>query len=305
MFKIEEVTREGAKLVLCLAGVSGGGKTYSALQLAYGLARKDASKVGFLDTENRRGRLYADCLQGKAKFKIADMIAPFHPDRYIEGIKTFEDAGCEVLIIDSGSHEWNGIGGCDEIANDGNPKVARWNIAKMAHKKFVNHLLQSSMHVIVCLRAQEKVDMKDPRNIRSLGVQPVCEKNFMFEMTASLMMEDNGTKQRVLKCPAELMAHLGRGTDYLTAEDGLAVRNWVDGGNPIDRELERHRTSLMTACEYGTDALKRAWEELPKTAQHALKGELANLKASAESYENHRSLTGFTDEEPAALTTRP
>lgn len=290
MFTIENATREGAKLVICLAGVSGGGKTYSALQLAYGLARMDASKVGFLDTENRRGRLYADCLPGKAKFKIADMIAPFHPDRYIAGIKAFEDAGCEVLIIDSGSHEWNGLGGCDEIANEGNPKVARWNIAKLAHKKFVNHLLQSSMHIIVCLRAQEKVDMKDPRNIKSLGIQPVCEKNFMFEMTASLMMEDNGTKQRVLKCPAELMQHLGRGNDYLTAVDGFAVRNWVDGGNPIDREIERHRSDLMNTCEYGTEALKRAWEQLPKNVRQALQGELESLKASAASYERHQEL---------------
>jgi len=55
-FIIETAKREGAKIVLGLAGTSGSGKTYSAIQLGYGLAGMDASQLGFLDTENRRGR---------------------------------------------------------------------------------------------------------------------------------------------------------------------------------------------------------------------------------------------------------
>lgn len=294
-FKIEEAAREGAKVVIGLAGVSGSGKTFTALQLAYGLANNNASKVGFLDTENRRGRLYSDALPGKAKFKIADLVAPFHPKRFIEGLRAFENQGCEVLIIDSLSHSWAGIGGCEDIANDGNPKTPRWNVAKSANKEMVNHLLQSSMHLVLCLRAQEKVKMKPGRDgkveYEQLGVLPICEKNTPYELTVSLLMDDCGKKQKVLKCPDELKGILGRGNDYITAQDGKALRDWIDGANPINRELERVRSELMNSCEWGLKCLEEAWKGLTNDQRKELKDELPALKASAEAFDKHKSLT--------------
>jgi len=71
-FVTREARREGAKVVIALAGTSGSGKTYTAIILAYGLAGYDASKVGFLDTENKRGSLYSDILPDGKKFKIVD-----------------------------------------------------------------------------------------------------------------------------------------------------------------------------------------------------------------------------------------
>jgi hypothetical protein len=292
-FIIETSKREGAKIVLGLAGTSGSGKTYSAIQLGYGLAGMDSSQLGFLDTENRRGRLYSDILP--KPFMIADLVPPFSPERYIEGIRAFEKAGVRVLVIDSVTHEWEGIGGCEEIATAGDPKLPRWNKAKLEHKKFMNALLQSSMDIIVCLRAREKVDMKDPRNIKSLGIQPICEKNFMFEMTASVMLQDEGKRQTVLKCPESLRSIMGRCNDYLTAKDGQAIREWIDGGKPVNREIEHHRATLANACEWGLDALKAAWENLPKTAKHELRDELDQFKESAAAYDKQAAIVGQDD----------
>jgi hypothetical protein len=290
--RIEEARREGAKIVLGLAGCSGGGKTFTALLLAYGLAKRDGKKVGFLDTENRRGRLYADILPGGAKFLIGDLVPPFSPQRHIEAIRAFEEAGVEVLVIDSISHEWEGVGGCEEIATDGNPKLPRWNRAKAEHKKFMNALLQSSMHIIVCLRAREKVKMsKDERGgtlVESLGIQPIQEKNFMFELTASLMMKDMGRRQDVLKCPEAIRHALGKGEGYLGIETGEALRAWIDGATPIDKDLERVRAQLSSVCEQGTVALQAAWTALPAKTKQALKDELPALKASAAGYDTHR-----------------
>ena len=296
-FLIEEAKREGAKIVLGIAGTSGSGKTYTAIQLGYGLAGKSGKHLGFLDTENRRGRLYSDILQ--EPFKIASMEPPFSPDRYIEGIKAFEKAGCKVLVIDSVTHEWEGTGGCEEIATAGDPKVPRWNLAKLQHKRFMNALLQSSMDIICCIRAREKVDMKNPRDIKQLGLQPICEKNFMYEMTASVRMEDEGRSQVVLKCPEALRSIMGRCKDYLTIEDGVKLRQWIDGGVPVDRGLERHRSELKASCEWGTEALKNAWEGLPKEAKAALKDELPVLKASAEAYDKHAAQTTHPEPEIA------
>ena len=35
-------------------------------------------------------------------------LAPYSPERYIEAIKECEDAGYDVVIVDSLSQEWNG-----------------------------------------------------------------------------------------------------------------------------------------------------------------------------------------------------
>lgn len=296
-FPIEKASREGAKIVIGIAGPSGSGKTYSAILLGYGLAGKDASKLGLLDTENRRGRLYADILPNNEKFMIADFIPPFSPQRYIEGIRAFEEAGCTVLVIDSGSHEWEGIGGCEEIATEGDPRVPRWNKAKLEHKRFMNALLQSSMDIILCLRAREKVDMKNPREVKSLGLQPICEKNVMFEMTASVLMSDEGKHQTVLKCPEAIRSIMGRGNDYITIEDGVALRQWIDGGTPIDQEEERAKTALATAAESGLAALGEAWKQVPKRLQGTLAPVKDAYKASAEAYDKQRDISKQPEQE--------
>lgn len=302
IIKIEQARREGAKVVIGLAGTSGSGKTYTALLLGYGLAKRNGKKLGFLDTENRRGRLYADVLG--EPFLIGDLTAPFSPQRYVQAIKEFEEAGCEVLIVDSGTHEWEGVGGCEEIANEGNPKFPRWNKAKSEHKRFMNALLQSSMHIVICFRAREKVKLEKGERGESviipLGLQPITEKNVMFEMTASLMMDEEGARQGVLKCPAALRDFLGRGSGYIGIKDGELVREWIDGATPIDKELERHRATLANTCEQGLDALKAAWEALPAPVKKKLKGELDGLKASAEGYDRHRRITSEQSESATA-----
>lgn len=290
MFKIEEARREGAKVVIGLAGTSGSGKTYSALLLGYGLAGKSGKHLGFLDTENRRGRLYSDILP--EKFRIADFEPPFSPERYIEGIRAFEQAGCKVLVIDSVTHSWEGIGGCEEIATAGDPppKIPRWNKAKLENKKMMNALLQSSMDIICCIRAREKVDMRNPKEPKSLGIQPICEKNFMFEMTASMLMGDEGHTQQTLKCPEALRSILGRKTNYIGIEDGVKLRQWVDGAAPVDHSIEVHRSALKAACEWGIKTLQDAWLALPKEVKEVLKDEKDAYKASAEAYDRQAAI---------------
>jgi len=193
-------------------------------------------------------------------------------------------------VIDSVTHEWEGIGGCEEIATAGDPKLPRWNKAKLEHKKFMNRLLQSSMDIIVCIRAREKVDMRNPREIKSLGIQPIAEKNFMFEMTASVMMHDEGRPQTVLKCPEALRGIMGRGNDYIGIKDGVALRQWIDGGSPVNREEEQARALLATAAESGVKALGEAWASLPKQMQRALAEAKDQFKASAMGYDKQAEL---------------
>lgn len=299
---IQDAERAGARIVVSLAGISGSGKTYTGLQLAFGLANYDASKVGLLDTENRRGRLYSDILADPktgevVRFKVGDLEPPFSPKRYTDAILAFQRAGVDVLVIDSVSHEWEGTGGCEEIAHAQNPRMPDWATAKREHKAFVNALLQSDMHIVVCTRAREKVKIEKVNEngrqktvVQSIGIQPITEKNFMFEMTASLMLWNEGKAQEVIKCPADLRPILGRQEGYITAADGAALRKWIDGGVALDPETEHARNSLRTVTEGGMEAYRAAWKKTPKRVRDELTadGTHETLKASAEAYDQAR-----------------
>ena len=289
MFEVETAVGQGARLLIQLSGVSGGGKTYSALQLAYGLAGGDSSKIIGIDTENRRMSLNADILPNGAKFRIINFFAPFSPQRYIEAIDAACKAGAEVIVIDSVTHEWEGPGGCQEIAAA--TKFPDWKRAKSEHKRFMTHMLQAPAHIICCTRAREKTDFTDTKNPKPLGIQPIQEGNFSFEATVSLMMHEQGKRQDVLKCPAELQAILGRGVDYITASDGFALRSWVDGGEPVNPEVERQLGLLRNACEGGMASLQSAWTDTPAHIKKAIGAAgLESLKSSAAAYDEQRRL---------------
>jgi hypothetical protein len=240
VISIKEAHRQGAKLLIGLTGLSGGGKTYTAIQLGYGLAGKNAKKLGLLDTENGRGSLYADKLPKEERFLIADLSSPFSPQRYIDAVQDFTQCGVEVLIIDSFSPCWDGEGGCCEIAEHSKlGGLPNWALAKGQHKRLVNALLYSKMHIILCLRARERAKPeeivddatgKKKTIFVANGIEPICERNLPYEMTASLILEKLGRRQKPRKCPEDLMPHLGRGSGYITSDDGFAVRQWVEGG---------------------------------------------------------------------------
>ena len=305
IIQIRKARREGARLFIVVSGWTGSGKTVTAIHLGYGLANFDPNKLGFLDCENRRGSLNADALKGATvptdePFLIADLHPPFSPDRYIKAIHEFQQAGIEVLIVDSGSHEWEGTGGCQEIA-DANKGM--WNKAKGEHKRFMNALLQTDMHIIVCVRAREKdkpekvmVEGREKTVYQNLGLQPIQEKNFMFEATASLMLYEEGTRQVGIKVPGALRAVLGRGTGYITADDGKAIRDWVGGASQLDPKVEAWRNRLLSNTEGGVAHIEECWSKVPGDIRTALGEQFhSTLTESAKGYDQLKAEAAASD----------
>lgn len=307
ILNITKAKREGARLVIGLAGVSGSGKTRTALEIAWGLAKGDANKIGFLDTENRRGRLYAECLVGKDgkvhEFNHADLYAPFSPRRYSAAIQEFQETGIEVLVIDSVTHEYDNEGGYLEIREPLPGKSGkRDNVAAAEHKKFMRAMLQSDMHVIVCVRAREKVKIEkgtDPETGKfgtvyvPQGLQPIQHRDFMFEMTASLMIHDQGTRRDIIKCPAELLPFLGHDREYLTAKDGMQIRQWVDGAKQLDPDTERARNTILSHTGEGLESVNAIWTELPAKTKKALGQQFIDMaRSSAEEFDRQAAERG-------------
>lgn len=220
-FEIKQATRQGVKPLIGIFGSSGTGKTMTALLLARGLVG-DKGKIVMLDTESGRGSLYADVIPGG--YETIEFREPFSPARYIEAVQTAESKGANVLVIDSASHEWEGIGGVTEMAGniaeaaahkwnkdwDGSIQFGHWKTPKMEHQKFVLKLLQSPLAIIVCLRAKQKSkqvkgtqEMADGGLIeaRMIGktcvvkdrfASPIQAEDFIFEMMAYMeVMKDH------------------------------------------------------------------------------------------------------------------
>jgi len=291
---IRPAVRGGSKVIINICGTSGSGKTYTALKIARGMVSK-ASEIGFLDTENKRGSLYADILD--APFLIGDLYAPFSPKRYIEAIKEFQDAGVKVLVIDSVSHEFEGEGGCEDIANQAllnGKKMADWNKAKYEHKKFMNTLLQCNMHLVICVRARQKMDFKNPTQPVDLGIQPVCEKNFMFEATASLMMYDEGKRQEFIKIPSFFKSIFGDGKSYLGETHGSKILEWVDKGEKESEALTKFKSEMQMTTENGVEALKAAWKTgiatLTQEDRNRANSAWKVFEASASAYDQQKTV---------------
>lgn len=296
-FEIKPAVREKTHVLVSLAGPSGCGKTYSGLLLARGLVGP-SGKIGFIDTEAKRARHYADL----TPFDVIDMTPPFSPLRYLNAVKTFADAGYKALVIDSMSHEWEGTGGCIEMAEGGKGLLA-WQRPKSEHKKLMNYLLQVPMHVVFCCRAREKmVQVRNPQTgkdeIINQGWHAIAEKNFIFEMTASMLLDEKTKIPTLTKCPEALLSAFPEG-QRITPECGAKLRSWSEEGVAIDEALQALIADGQEAAELGVAALRRWFQGLTKPDQAKVKPILdERLKASAEEVDRIASAKaeqGFDD----------
>ena len=206
-FQFKPAIREQVGLLIGLAGGTGSGKTFSAMRIAAGISGDKPFAV--IDTEAGRAKHYAD----QFKFDHGDLHPPFTPQAYAEAILAADAAKYPCIVVDSCTHEWSGEGGVlemheaelDRMAGDDWKKreackMAAWIKPKMQHKKMVQRLLQIRAHLILCFRAEEKVEMVRDEETKKMvivpkksttgldGWMPVCEKNLPYELTTSFLL---------------------------------------------------------------------------------------------------------------------
>lgn len=276
---IQKAARKAVRLLISVAGPSGSGKTYSSLLLAAGLAG-EGGMVGFLDTENGRGSMYADSPGIQAAlpqgYHVAELREPFEPPRYTEAVEAFEATGCKVLVIDSMTHEWEGEGGCSDIAENNKLRgMPNWAKAKMMHKRMMNNLLASNMHIIFCLRARDKVKIakvEGKEQVIQLGMQAVQEKNFVYEMTLSLLLDEQTKRPTVTKCPEPLLPLFAGEQTLVTKQMGVKLLEWAEGGAKAAPVTEEALSDQARAyAVQGTQAYKDFWLTLPGAHQQLIK----------------------------------
>jgi hypothetical protein len=229
MMQLKKASRKKVKMRMNISGPSGAGKTYSALLLAFGIT-SDWNKIAVIDTENSSASLY----EHLGAFNVIDLAAPFTPERYIEAIDTCVKAGIEVIIMDSSTHEWDGIGGC----KDANEKLAAakykgnswaaWSETSPRHDKFVEKVLQCPVHVITCTRSKMETVMTDDKKVKKVGMKDIQREGWEYELTLSLSLDRDTHMALPSKDRTELFE--GKQPFIVTPETGKLIKDWCEKG---------------------------------------------------------------------------
>lgn len=264
-FEIKKATRVGVIPWITFYSESGCGKTYSALLLARGLAGPNGD-IAMIDTESRRGSLYADVIPGG--YSVLDLDAPFHPARFIEALQAVYKTGARVAVVDSMSHEWEGLGSVCDMASEleaksGKSGLHNWKMPKMEHAKLVQFMLRSPIPIITCVRAKFKTrQTKDERGktiiVKDDVTSPIQAEDFIFDSTAHAeILPDHSI--RLTKCSHPSLRECFPAKGPITIQHGEMVAKWcVAAGvpaKPTDPMVKTLKTKLwdITKAKHGGD----------------------------------------------------
>lgn len=294
--QIAPVERKGMKLLISLFGMSETGKTYSALKLAAGI-EPDPKKRGLMDTEGgERGRAYVDAIAGG--YMYGALTAPFTPERYMEALGDFVQAGVTTLVVDSVSHAWFAEGGILDMVENATERndLAKWAKPKRRLGKLTRQWLGCGLHLILCSRGKQPLieAVENGRKAYVPGpVVPIQEKSLRFDMTIMALMTGDGhftvDRQYGGKCPGALRPIFAAG-DLMNEETGRRLIAWIGGQDAVTPEQRKITMDARDAADQGVEAYRVFFTGLGKAQREAILPQHENLKSIAVAADKERAI---------------
>ena len=265
--QLQKATRKQSRIKLSLSGSSGAGKTYSALLLAYGLCN-NWSKIAVIDSENYSASMYSHL----GPYQVANLAAPFTPESYIEAIKLCERSGIEVIIIDSASHEWNGKGGCLELHEKETARMkipnsfTAWAAITPRHQAFIDEIIQSSLHIICCVRSKTEYIMteKNGKQVpQKVGMAPITRDGFEFEVSIHFEIDQH---HKAFCSKDRTGLFMDKDPLVISPNTGKQILEWCNAGDKLtaDEVIQR-----ITNCK-NLQELLDIYKEFPQFKQSLL-----------------------------------
>jgi hypothetical protein len=275
---------------VALASPTGGGKTESAMRLARGYVGPKG-KFLVIDTEEKRALYKRKRYQ---PWDWMDLQPPFTPQNYIAALEKSKDY--DAVIVDSGSHEYSGPGGMQDMQLEDLERMSKgdparmekltapaWKRAKLEHKKLMASIIRYPKLLIVCLRAEPKIkfvkDEHGKTQIVDAGYQPICERMFMYEMLVGCMLHsDNpGVPNHIKRLEPDLepVFIAGKQIDESTGERLAAWASTKKAASQDTRKGVNQDTPADTASdclsEEQHDKLAAALSKNNKSAERLLR----------------------------------
>jgi hypothetical protein len=265
MFKKAE--KKKSKLRLAIEGPSGSGKTKGSLIIAKSLG----GKIALVDSEHGSASLYAD----EYDFDAMELSGNYAPEQYIKGIQAAENAGYDVLILDSISHEWEGPGGCLDIHTKLGGQFNDWAKVTPRHNAFIQAILSSKLHVICTMRTKTEyaieLNSKGKNTPRKVGTAPRQRDGFEYEMTCVFNLN-----QQHMANVSKDRTSLFDGKDFILDESvGKSLIDWLENGvsEPTEEEIDDALDAVKAIPN-----LNELWSTVPKSLQPKFKGKFKNKK---------------------------
>ena len=184
-----KATKTNVAPKIAFQGVSGAGKTFSALRFARGYTD---GKIALIDTENGSASIYADCFE----FDVCN-ISPrtFGASRqfwwtdFRDAIDAAKDY--DFVILDSASHLWQGVLDYKSRLDDGGGNsFTNWNKAGQQYSTVINMILQSPIPFICCFRSKTEYALQTGDGGKvvpvKLGLAPIARDGIDYEFTLAL-----------------------------------------------------------------------------------------------------------------------
>ena len=231
---IRKIQRSKLKIRITLEGLPGTGKSFGALRLAKGLCQ-DESKICIIDSENR-----IDLYGHMGNFMVNDFDIPEHvsdnhfcPDRFTQKIHECCRAGAQVIIIDSLSFAWEGLGSALHQVSALTTNSTAKNATELAWQKVTpkwNRLLHAidscPAHTICILRVKDIVETVNGKRTKT-GLAPVIRSG--FEYTQMVYAYVNSDHRAI--CSKDNTGLLGNVNPFeLTETLGRQFRDWCEEG---------------------------------------------------------------------------
>lgn len=242
----QKAKREQVWIKVLLSGASGSGKSYSALKMATGIAKKCNSGIAYIGTEGSRNKYYAN----EFSYDLLELEEPFECEKYIEAIDAAVDAGYKVLIIDSMTHEWKWL-------NDIHDKMpgnsfTNWGKLKPRHHKFIDKVLNSPIHIIATARGKDDWVLEDKNGKqvpKKVGMGQQQDKDISYEYTVSLMIEQD---THVASSDKD-NTHLFDGRyEVITEKDGERLYDWANDGDTPASKIDNSKYETASYNEKDT-----------------------------------------------------
>lgn len=223
MSKFTKAVKKKARLRLGITGPSGSGKTYSALLLASGLSKK----IAVIDTEKGSASLYSNLVD----FDVLELAPPYSPERYTEAMIEAVKEGYEVIILDSISHAWAGVGGIlnqkEQLDARGGNSFANWAKMTPIQERFIANITNCPAHIIVTMRSKQDhsaITEGGKTKIQKLGLAPIQRDGFEYELTTvfdvAMNHEAEASKDRTGIFVDKIFK--------ITKETGEQLKAWLD-----------------------------------------------------------------------------
>jgi adenosyl cobinamide kinase/adenosyl cobinamide phosphate guanylyltransferase len=200
---------EQAAIKMGIYGPAGSGKTFTALLLAEGLAKKTGTRVAYVDTEHGTD-FYCKAVPTRRVHPEAFDFDAIYTRSITEVEQAVKSLGEEygVVVIDSITHLWEAAiaSYSGKQTSAGTIPMYAWSKIKKPYKSIMAALLSSKAHVIICGRqGVEYATNEETEELQAVGFKMKAEGETAYEPHILIRMES--VKPRKTNEIAQIVAY--------------------------------------------------------------------------------------------------